>query len=106
MQAAVLLGIAWSAATLRGKLGALAAIETTAWVYLILSGITMGAFYLLFFAALAEGPQSRVVPLERLSLVLAMILGGIFFHEKLGWQVIVGGALMAAGALFIGIAKE
>jgi len=68
-----------------------------AWIYLLAGGVMTSVFYLLLFRALEQGEQSRVIPLERLSLVLAMVLGAIFFKEKLAWAVIGGGALMRWG---------
>jgi transporter family protein len=64
------------------------------------------ASYLFLFGALALGDAARVVPLDRLSLVLAILLGAVFLKEGVGWQVILGGVLMAAGAVVIATARE
>jgi transporter family protein len=106
VQSVLILLISWGAVAVRGQLGAVGGIEGKAWVYLLLAGVVTSASYLLLYRALEQGNVSRVVPLDRLSLVFAILLGAVFLQEKLTVQVVLGGALMAAGALLIAVAKK
>lgn len=87
-----------------GKLGELRTISGKALYYIILSGIAGAASWLLYFWALKNGPASRVVPIDRLSLVFTVILAALFLQEKIGWQTAVGALVMIAGSLLIALA--
>ena len=91
---------------MRGRLREVGSIDRKTWVYLLLAGVVTSASYLLLYRALEEGDASRVAPLDRLSLVFSIILGAIFLKEKVTVQVIMGGALMATGALLIAVATK
>jgi transporter family protein len=106
VQSVVILLIAWGNLTVQGALGTVRELDRRAWLYLLLAGAVSGAATLLLFRALKLAGASRVVPLDRLSLVFAIILGAAFLKERVGWQVIVGGTLMAVGALVIATATE
>ena len=69
------------------------------WLFLTLSGIATGASWLCYFRALQLGPVTKVAPIDKLSFVLAMILGVVVLHEKPGLNVLLGGALVVAGVL-------
>ncbi len=98
--------IAWGTVAVQGNAGQLGALDRRGWTYLLLAGVVTGVSSLLLYRALKLGSASRVVPLDRLSLVFAMVFGAVFLKEKVGWQVILGGALMAVGALVIAAASE
>jgi transporter family protein len=68
--------------------------------------VATGVSSLFLFRALKLGNASRVVPLDRLSLVFAILIGAVFLKEKVGWHVIAGGALMAIGALLTAWASD
>jgi transporter family protein len=106
VQSVLILLIAWSTVVFQGNLGQLRELDRRSWTYLFLAGVVTGASSLLLYRALKLGNASRVVPLDRLSLVFAILLGSVFLREKVGWQVIVGGGLMAVGALVIASATE
>src|SRR5438105_11987487 len=106
VQSVLILVISWGAAAVQGSPGKLGEIDGRTWIYLVLAGIVTSASYLLLFRALALGESTRVVTLDRLSLVFAIILGAVFLKEKVTAQVSLGGALMAAGALLIALAKK
>jgi transporter family protein len=80
---------------------AMAAISKRTWLFLIISGVTTGLSWLCYFRALQLGPASRVAPVDKLSVVFAIILAAIFLKEKLGWQETLGGALITLGALVL-----
>jgi transporter family protein len=106
VQSVLILLISWGAVAVQGSLGELGRIDGRAWAYLLASGVMICASYLLIFRALKLGDAARVVPLDRLSLVFAIALGAVFLKEKVGVQVILGGLLMAAGALLIALADH
>jgi bacterial/archaeal transporter family protein len=106
VQSVLILLIAWGTVAFEGNLGRLGELDRRSWTYLVLAGVVAGASSLLLYRALKLGNASRVVPLDRLSLVFAILLGSVFLKEKIGWQGIVGGGLMAAGALVIASAGE
>jgi transporter family protein len=69
--------------------------------FLGLSGIATGLSWLCYFRALQMGEASQVAPVDKLSVVFAIILAGVFLRERLTWQHAAGGALIVAGALII-----
>jgi transporter family protein len=96
----VVLLFAWSIALFRNTtpLGDLAA---KTWLFLTLSGLATGASWLCYFRALQLGEASRVAPVDKLSVVVAMALAVLFLDERLTWQHWVGGALIVAGTVIL-----
>lgn len=82
-----------------GEGGGLARLTRQNWVFLVLSGFATGASWWCYFRALQLGPVSRVAPIDKLSFVIAVVLGLVFLHEKVTWQLGVGAALIATGVL-------
>src|ERR671932_1835396 len=82
VQSVLILVLAWGTVAVQGNLGEITRIDQKAWVYLLLAGVVTTASYLFLFRALKLGDASRVVPLDRLSLVFAIILGVAFLKEK------------------------
>lgn len=76
-------------------------ISPKTWVFLILSGITTALSWLCYYRALQMGPVSRVAPIDKLSVIVAIALGIIFLGEKLSWQVVLGGGLVVVGVLLL-----
>jgi transporter family protein len=70
-------------------------------LFLCLSGIATGLSWICYFRALQLGEASRVAPVDKLSVVFAIILAGIFLRERLTWQHAVGGTLIVAGSLIL-----
>jgi transporter family protein len=106
VQSILIVTLSWGTVLVQGNLGDLTTIDRRARVYLLLSGVVTAASYLLLFRAPKLGEASRVVPLDRLSLVFALVLTVAFLKEKVNVQVLAGSALMAAGALVIAVAKN
>ncbi len=77
----------------------LAEVDSRAWMFLILSGIATGLSWLCYFRALAAGPVSQVAPIDKLSFVIAMVLGVILLKEKVSWNVVGGATLIVSGVL-------
>jgi bacterial/archaeal transporter family protein len=97
----VVIGIfAWSVA-LATNTQPISMIAKRSWVFLILSGVATGLSWLCYFRALQLGEVSRVAPIDKLSVVVAISLAAIFLHEHLTWQHWVGGSLIFAGAVVL-----
>lgn len=74
-------------------------VDGKSWLFLTLSGLATGASWLCYFKALSLGPVSAVAPIDKLSFVIAMILGILIFQEQLTWNLGIGGALILVGVL-------
>jgi transporter family protein len=99
----VILVFAWSIALWRSE-QALRSIPTRAWVFLVLSGLATGASWLCYFRALQLGEASQVAPVDKLSVVFAILLAALFLGEPLTWKIGLGGALIVCGAIIIALA--
>ena len=99
----VVLVMAWGLVFALGLQHGLSALTSRNWWFLILSGIATGLSWLFYFAALKEpgGNVSRVNPIDKSSLVLAMVFAFLFLGEKATPGVLVGGGLITAGTLVI-----
>lgn len=73
-------------------------------LFLVLSGIATGLSWLCYYRALQLGPASRVAPIDKLSVVLVMLLAFIFLGETVSPKALLGGGLIAAGAVLIAVA--
>lgn len=79
----------------------LATISKRTWIFLTLSGLATGLSWVCYFRALQLGMASKVAPIDKLSVVFAIILAVIFLHEQLCWQQWVGGLLIVGGAVIL-----
>jgi transporter family protein len=95
----VVLVVTWAIAAATTKVSAMTSISARTWALLTLSGVATGASWLCYFRALQLGEASRVAPVDKLSVVFAIVLAAIFLHEALTWRHYVGGVLICAGAL-------
>ena len=100
----VVLVFAWGIALALGKHGELKTLDRRTLVFLGLSGLATGLSWLCYFRALQMGPASRVAPVDKLSVVLVMVFAGVFLGEKLSPMALVGGGLIAAGAVVMALA--
>ena len=91
--------MAWGMVFLtKGQLG-LANISKKSWISLILYGLATGASWLCYYRALQEGEASKVVPIDKLSVVLTLILAFIFLHEDFTMKSLIGSILITIGTL-------
>ena len=97
----VVLVFTWAIALVVVPKGALASLSRHTWLFLTLSGIATGLSWLCYFRALQLGEASRVAPVDKLSVVFAIALAALVLRERLGWQHVVGGTLIVAGALVL-----
>jgi transporter family protein len=81
-----------------------AAIGKRTWIFLILSGFATGLSWLCYFRALQLGEASQVAPVDKLSVVVAIVLAAIFLHERMTWHHWVGGAFIFVGAVVLAYA--
>lgn len=95
----VVLMMVWGIVWVSGTVGGISAISTRGWVFLILSGLATGASWLCYYRALQIGEASRVVSVDKFSVVITMILAFLFLHETIDWKTIVGGVLITVGTL-------
>ena len=95
----VVLVMAWGMVFLTNSAGGISAISTRSWIFLILSGLATGASWLCYFYAIKIGEVSKVVPIDKCSLVLTIVFAVIFLGEALTWKTVVGSILLLAGAL-------
>ncbi len=73
------------------------------WIFLVLSGVTTALSWLCYYRALQLGPVSKVASLDKLSVVVAILLGILILGEKFTWQAFLGGALIVIGAILMAI---
>jgi transporter family protein len=79
--------------------GGIMAISRRSWLFLILSGIATGASWLCYYKALQMGEASKVVPIDKLSVVLTLVLAAVFLHENFTPKSIIGCILIGVGTL-------
>ena len=95
----VVVAMAWVMVFVTNAQNGLVEISRKSWLFLILSGVATGASWLCYYRALQLGEASRVVPIDKLSVVLTLILAFVFLHEQLTVKAIIGCILIAAGTL-------
>lgn len=106
VEAVLIIAISWGVVLAQGTTHQLKTMDGRTWVYLIVAGVFTTLSSLFTFRALKLGDASVVNPLERLSMVFAIVLAAWFLKEKITWQVIIGAGLMVAGALVIALSKK
>jgi len=82
---------------------ALSRLSHRTWIFLVLSGIATGLSWLCYFRALQLGDASRVAPVDKLSVVFAILFAAVVLHEKLGWQQWLGGSFVVVGAIILAL---
>lgn len=99
IRTAVVLVMAWGMVFLTGTQSGIGSISRKSWIFLILSGLATGASWLCYYRALQMGDASKVVPVDKLSVVITLILAFVFLHEKFTAKSLVGAVLITAGTL-------
>lgn len=93
--------MAWGMVFLTNSQGGIASISKKSWIFLILSGIATGISWLCYYRALQIGEASKVVPIDKLSVVITIILAFVFLHESITVKSIIGMILITEGTLFM-----
>lgn len=99
----VVLFMAWGMVFLTHAQSGIAEISRKSWTFLVLSGLATGASWLCYYRALQIGEASKVVPIDKLSVVLSLLLAFVFLHEKFTVKSLIGCVLIAAGTLFLAL---
>lgn len=93
----VVLIMAWGIVFITGKQEGIADISRKSWLFLVLSGCATGLSWLFYFKALQIGEASKVVPIDKFSVVISMIMAFVILGEKVNIKSVVGGLLIAIG---------
>jgi transporter family protein len=99
IRTAVVLVMAWGIVFLSGKQHGISAISQKGWVFLVLSGLATGLSWFFYFRALQIGDASKVVPVDKFSVVLSMVMAYFILHETITLKTAIGGLLITAGTL-------
>lgn len=97
----VVLLMSWAMVFFTNVQGEIADISRRSWIFLILSGFSTGASWLCYYKALQLGQASKVVPIDKLSIVVTMVLAAVILHEQFTPKSILGCVLITAGTLFM-----
>lgn len=97
----VVLMMAWGIVYITGVQHQISQISQKSWWFLGLSGIATGASWLFYFKALQIGEASKVVPVDKFSVVITIIMAFVFLHEAVTTKVIIGGVLITLGTLIM-----
>lgn len=95
----VVLVMAWAMVFITNAQGGIGDISKRSWIFLTLSGLATGASWLCYYKALQMGEVSKVVPIDKLSVVITLVLAFVFLHEQVSIKSIIGCVLLAAGTL-------
>ena len=106
IRTAVVLLMSWGMVFLTGTQTGIGDISHKSWLFLILSGLATGASWLCYYHALQIGAASKVVPIDKLSVVITLALAFFILHEPFTAKSLIGCALIAAGTLFMGLYKS
>ena len=93
--------MAWGMVFLTKAQGGISMISKKSWIFLILSGLATGASWLCYYRALQIGNASKVVPIDKLSVVITLILAFVFLHEEFTVRSLIGCVLIGAGTLLM-----
>ena len=97
----VVLVMAWVMVFITGTQSGIADIGRRSWLFLILSGLATGASWLCYYKALQMGEASKVVPVDKLSVIFTLVLAFVFLHEKFTPKSLIACMLIGAGTLLM-----
>ena len=101
LRTCVVLVMAWGMVFVTNAQGGIVSISRKSWIFLILSGLATGASWLCYYRALQVGEASKVVPVDKLSVVITLVLAFVFLHEKVNAKSLIGCLLIGAGTLLM-----
>ncbi len=99
IRTAVVLLMAWGMVFLSGAQTGIGEISRRSWLFIILSGAATGLSWLCYYKALQLGEVTKVVPIDKLSVVITLVLAFLFLHEPFTWKSAMGVVLITAGTL-------
>ena len=97
----VVVAMAWGMVFLTNSQSGITEISRRSWLFLILSGLATGASWLCYYRALQMGDASKVVPIDKMSTILTLLLAFVFLHEKFTARTLAGCILITAGTLLM-----
>ena len=97
----VVVVMSWGMVFLTNAQGGIGDISRKSWLFLILSGLATGASWLCYYKALQIGAASKVVPVDKLSVVITLVLAFVFLHEQFTFKSLIGCVLIGIGTLFM-----
>ncbi|WP_178667978.1 EamA family transporter [uncultured Eubacterium sp.] len=97
----VVVGMSWLMVFVTNTQSGISNISKKSWIFLILSGLATGASWLCYYKAIQLGDVSKVVPVDKLSVVITLVLAFVFLHEEFTAKSVVGCILIAAGTLLM-----
>jgi len=97
----VVVAMSWGMVFLTDTQSGINSISNKSWLFLILSGLATGASWLCYYRALQIGEASKVVPVDKLSVVITLVLAFVFLHEKFTAKSLIGCTLIGAGTLIM-----
>ena len=103
IRTAVVLLMAWVMVFITNNQGGIMEISKKSWIFLILSGLATGISWLCYYKALQIGEVSKVVPIDKLSVVITLILAFVFLNDQISLKAGIGMALITAGTLVMAI---
>ena len=95
--------LSWGMVFLTNSQSGITEISRKSWLFLILSGLATGASWLCYYHALKHGEASKVVPIDKLSVILTLVLAFVFLHEQFTAKSLAGCVLIAAGTLLLAL---
>ena len=97
----VVVFMSWGMVFLTNTQSGISEISKKSWIFLILSGLATGASWLCYYRALQIGDASKVVPIDKLSVVITLVLAFVFLHEEFTLKSLIGCVLIGAGTLIM-----
>ena len=97
----VVVVMAWGMVFITNAQSGLSEVSRKSWVFLILSGLATGASWLCYYRAIQLGDVSKVIPIDKLSVIITLVLAFVFLHEKFTPKSAVGCLLIGAGTLIM-----
>lgn len=97
----VVVVMSWGMVFLTNTQSGISEISRKSWIFLILSGLATGASWLCYYRALQMGEASKVVPIDKLSVVITLVLAFVFLHEQFTVKSVIGCILIGAGTWFM-----
>lgn len=101
IRTAVVLALSWLIVFVTGAQSGISEINKRNWIFLILSGLATGASWLCYYKALQIGEASKVIPIDKMSVVLTLILAFIFLHEQFTAKTLVGIIFLTTGTILM-----
>lgn len=94
-------GMSWLMVFITNTQSGISSISKKSWIFLILSGLATGASWLCYYKAIQMGDVSKVVPIDKLSVLFTLVLAFVFLHEEFNVKSLIGSILITAGTLFM-----